>query len=103
MAEGHSPTGLQVLDRTLDHIDAIPELTETAIAGLAQDPADLSGLVVVIDVHRRILAAASAEAILGLDHRRDFVGSYPEPLFEVVMTRVPVKSSDRLTSSRVVA
>jgi hypothetical protein len=93
---------LEVGDRCGEPTRVVSELAETAVAVEAEDAANLTGQVAVIDVLGVWSAADGADAALLRDELRNLISADPVALEEVVVTAPAVKALSRLLSSGVV-
>jgi len=83
----------EVFDSVPDANRIVFELTQTGVAGSAEDRSDPAGAVVVVDVRWISTSTDRTDTALFLDQRSDGVRAYAIAFGEVIVTRVPVEPS----------
>ena len=73
-------------------VDGVAELTETAVAVEAEDPAHFPGLVRVVDVLRSVTPTDRAHAVLFGNEAVEVVGPDPVPPHQVVMPTTSIQA-----------
>jgi hypothetical protein len=103
MPTGSPTVFLDVRDRLFNQIGIVVKGAQSRIAVKTKHASDPSGLVIVVHLCGRPLAADRAHAILGIDQRLNLCCSYPVSALQVIVAFAPVQTLFAFANLRVVA
>jgi hypothetical protein len=99
----HNAGAMEVFGRSQQPVLVVSELAKASVAVEAEDPADLSGSMVMVDVFGIRAITYGADTTLLRDQRGDFGCANSVSTSEVVVATPPVEALLRLIATRVVA